>query len=111
MLASFCEIGGYRDGRLMVHTQSNAAATQLRFISPSLIPQLNQIPEFQDLKIIDYKVISPKQTKPKVGKIDKPLPVSMENRKMLEETAEEVSSVELANSLKKLAKTLKDKYQ
>ncbi len=107
MLASFCELSSYQHGHLIVHTHSNAVAAQLRFMSPGLIPQLQQISEFSELKSLEFKVIPAKTNTSKPKSASRPLPVSDANRRLLEDTASAVSSQELAASLRKLAKTLK----
>lgn len=106
MLSSFCQLLSYHNGKLVIETQSNAAATQLRFITPNLIQQLKKTREFSALQNIEFKMAPTKETRKPQAPIPKPLPVSRHNRQLLEQTADSVSSKELADSLRKLAKTL-----
>ena len=106
MLSNFCQVLSYHNGKLVIETQSNAAASQLRFITPNLVQQLKKTKEFAALQNLEFKVAPTKVARKPQAPIPKPFHVSSHNRQLLEQTADSVTSVELADSLRKLAKTL-----
>ncbi|NJN53154.1 MAG: DUF721 domain-containing protein, partial [Gammaproteobacteria bacterium] len=55
-LSSACEVANVRDHLLAVHIQNAAWATRFRFLIPELIPRLNLLADFADVREIQIKV-------------------------------------------------------
>jgi len=104
MLAEHCATRSYQQGVLTLETASNATATQLRYNTPSLKLKLKKLPILSDLEHIAIKVVT-NSTYPK-RRLKKPEKVSRNNRRLLRETADSLSSDELSDTLKRLADTL-----
>lgn len=107
MLADYCQIRRFENGVLFLDAASGSAATQLRFIQQQLVPKLKQTTAFRDLDRINIRVQSTeKPAQPR--KTRKTNPVSAENRQLLTDAADGISDPALAESLRNLAKTLKE---
>lgn len=116
MFADHCCVCDYVDGILVVETHSNAISSQLRLLKTNLISQLHHKAKLTGVK--DIKItIRPLKT-PTAYQIPRPNSrVSKANRDMLESTAHHIeqsnepNDINLAESLRKLAKTLHQKNQ
>jgi len=109
MLSDNCQTRSYRHGILTLTTYSNAVATQLRYNTPNILSRLRKQPLLEGIVRIDIKVIA----KPKGSyESDKPqrslTKASLENCNMLKDTADDMGSDSLANSLRHLASTLEN---
>jgi hypothetical protein len=108
MLAQYCRLKSYRNGRMIVQTHSATVATQLRFTTPQLIDQLRKLPEFVALQSLDIKVCAAPTKTPTLAlqKTRHHAPVSKRNTALLRDTADSLDSPELSESLRRLARTL-----
>ncbi len=107
MLADYCQIQRFENGVLFLDAASGAAATQLRFIQQQLVSRLKQSPAFRELDRINIRVQSTEKPSRR-RKSRQANPVSAENRQLLTDTADSISDPALAESLRNLAKTLKE---
>lgn len=51
-LKSYCQAANFQDGCLTISTESAVWATQLRYLTPDLLKQLCEYPEFRGLQSI-----------------------------------------------------------
>lgn len=107
MLIQYCHIKAYLNGALTLEASSGAAATQLRFLQPQLIPKLRTHPKFSGLQSITVKVAGQKL------KLDQHYTreakaVSKQNQSVIRETASAIHDDALASSMRKLADTLEN---
>ncbi len=103
-LGSQCRVANLREGTLIISTTSPAWHHQLRFQSLDLLSQLRARPEWCGLKSIevrvDYLPVHEHNTK---TNLKKPLTMSSNNAKLLEDTANSVTCPKLAKSLQRLS--------
>ncbi|OUS31671.1 hypothetical protein A9Q99_03635 [Gammaproteobacteria bacterium 45_16_T64] len=106
MLSEYCETRSYIETVLTLTTFSNAVATQLRYNTPNILSKLRRLNVFSEITRIDIKVIAkPKERLPPQRKGNR---VPLKNYHMLNDTADTISSDELATSLRSLASTLQN---
>lgn len=105
MLADYCQVRSYERGVLTLGAATGAAATQLRFLAPQILPKLKKYKYFNDLEKISIRIqaASPVLHQHKTRALE---PVSQANRQLLKETADSLSDPQLAESLRRLAMTL-----
>ena len=111
MLADNCQTRSYRDNILTLTTHSSAVATQIRYNTPNIISRLKKSLAFRGIERIEIKVVAkPKTTlQPQHTQNQYYRPhVSTPNCKMLQDTANNINSEPLAESLRHLAQTLKN---
>ena len=110
MLADNCQARSYNNNILTLTTHSSAVATQLRFNTPNILSRLKKHLLFKDILRIEIKVVATSknilQPQPK-SQSSRP-PVSSPNCKLLENTANNIDSTPLAESLRHLAQTLEN---
>lgn len=105
MLADYCQVRSYERGVLTLSAATGAAATQLRFLAPQILPKLRKYKYFNELEKISIRIqaASPVLHQHKTRDVE---PVSQANRQLLKETADSLSDPQLAESLRRLAMTL-----
>ncbi len=63
-LSSACEVANVRDQLMAVHIHNAAWATRFRFLIPELLPRLNQLADFAEVREIRIKVAANAATPP-----------------------------------------------
>lgn len=105
MLADYCQVRSFEQGVLALNAASGSAATQLRFLTPQILPKLQKMSIFQGLTSITIRTQAP-EARDSRHQVRKTPPVSDANRKLLSDTADGISDPGLAESLRRLAMTL-----
>ena len=106
-LAQFCSIASYRNGSLVLLAQTGSAATQLKFMQPQIFSKLRKSNKFRALQEINIKI---QGTQPKLDRHYKRAAptVSEQNRALIRQTADALTDEPLADSMRKLADTLRN---
>lgn len=105
MLADYCQVRSYERGVLTLNASTGSAATQLRFLTQQMLPKLQKTGVFKGLESILVKVQNFEPLR-QAHKIRTTPPVSRDNRRLIQETADAVNDPNLADSLRRLAMTL-----
>lgn len=105
MLADYCQVRSFEQGVLGLNAASGSAATQLRFLAQQLLPKLQKISIFKELKSITVRTQAPVALNLRHQVRNRP-PVSGANRQLLRDTADSINDAALAESLRRLAMTL-----
>ena len=106
-LAKFCSVASYRNGCLVLETQTGSAATQLRFMQPQIFAKLKKSSKFRALQEVAIRV-SPQQQQLDRRYTRQPPSVSEQNRTLIRQTADAIPDQGLAASMRKLADTLEN---
>ena len=104
-LARYCRVGNYRNGQLLLETQSASAATQLKFLLPQIRGKLKKSSKFRALQDIKLRVAQPEPKLDRHYRRPAP-PVSRHSQQLIRQTAENLSDRELASAMRRLADTL-----
>ncbi len=99
--ASHVQVVHWSDGQLTVQVDSTAWATRLRYLSPQLLRQLQQLPEFTAAHRIALN-IAPAAT-PAVT-IAQPFHLSPAGARIIDANAETIADPQLRAALKRLAR-------
>lgn len=103
VMSSQCRVANLRDGTLILSTTSPAWNHKLRFMTVDLLSALRKNPAWCGLKSIEVRVDYLPNTKPNNAPTKKQLSISTYNAKLIAETANGVTCVNLAKSLERLA--------
>jgi hypothetical protein len=105
MLADYCQVRSFEQGVLALNAASGSAATQLRFLTPQILPKLQKMSIFQGLTSITIRTQAP-EARDSRRQVRQTPRVSDANRQLLSDTADGISDPGLAESLRRLAMTL-----
>jgi len=101
-LKEHCKLANWRNGCLVIETDSAVWATQLRYSSPDLLERLRKIPEFYGLCSIHCYI------RPAVSVADAEVHSSMslspENAELIAATASGIEDKALSSALQRLAR-------
>lgn len=102
ILIQHCKIANYRDGNLIIITDSSAWSMRLRYLIPDLLTKLRKHPEFYGLKNIEWFIQPVEEI---ISKATKPtLKISSDNTEMIQCIAEGMENKQLQKALLKLTK-------
>lgn len=97
-----CWLANFRNGTLYLQSDSSAWGTRIRMQQRSLIQQLKNVPPFQNIKAVRVSI----QPRYKVEKPQRAAkPISAENARQLQETANMTEDAGLSAALAHLAAT------
>ncbi|HAG95349.1 MAG: hypothetical protein CMK83_14160 [Pseudomonadales bacterium] len=107
-LAQFCKVASYRNGALHLETRTGAAATQLRFMQPQIFSKLKKSSKFRALQSINIRIAAAPAQLDRHYKRSLPT-VSRQNCLLIRQTADTIADHQLADSMRNLADTLKNR--
>lgn len=104
ILAHNCRVANLRDGSLILSTTSPAWNHKLRFIALDLLSDLRSNPAWSGLKSIEVRVdYLQAHTDNTTTNLKKPCLPSVNNAKIMQEIANNITCKSLSNSLSRLA--------
>ncbi len=105
LLADYCRVRSFEQGLLTLDAATGSAATQLRFVTQQILPKLKKHSIFRDLEKIQIRIQAPEPDL-KAHKTRYLPAASRANCQLIQDTANNIQDIELADSLRKLATTL-----
>lgn len=104
--AAHTRVANLNNGRLVIHTDSAAWATRLRYLVPQLLRCLHKAPSLTHLQGIDIRVSPLAQP---ASPVTRPAILSADNAALLDSTADTLSDPGLRSALKRLARRARNK--
>lgn len=104
VLANHCRIANFRNNCLIIEVESSAWALRLRYSLPELLKLLRELPEFAQLKTIEWYIQPVIEIEEK--RILNSPPLSNESAALIRETASCVQNEKLKQALYKLAENV-----
>lgn len=104
--AAHAQVANRSNGQLVIHADSAAWATRLRYLAPQLLRCLRKTPSLADLQGINIKVSPLAQP---ASPVTRPAILSADNAALLDSTADTLSDPALRTALKRLARRARNK--
>lgn len=106
LLADYCSVRQLTKQELTLEAYTQSVAGILRLQATGLLDKLRRLDDFRNVERVTVRVGTLPQPAAPIATPAKPNPISQENLDLMRETANSLSSQELATALQRLAKTL-----